>query len=37
MDSGTSLICYDLVEEERLVDICIASVLYEYHPYLENL
>ena len=32
-----SLICYDLVEEERLVVICIASVLYEYRPYLENL
>lgn len=29
--------CYDLVEEERLVDICIAGMLYEYHPYLENL
>ena len=32
-----SLICYDPIEEERLVDICIASMLYEYHPYLENL
>ena len=32
-----SLICYDPVEEERLVDICIADMLYEYHPYLENL
>lgn len=32
-----SLICYDPVEEERLLDIGIASMLYEYHPYLENL
>lgn len=32
-----SLICYDPVKEERLVDICIASMLYEYRPYLENL
>ena len=32
-----SLMCYDPVEEERLVDICIASMLYEYRPYLENL
>lgn len=32
-----SLMCYDPVEEERLVDICIASMLYEYWPYLENL
>lgn len=32
-----SLICYDPVEKERLVDICIASMLYEYRPYLENL
>ena len=32
-----SLICYDPIEEERLMDICIASTLYEYHPYLENL
>ena len=32
-----SLICYDLVEEERLVDICIVGMLYEYRPYLENL
>ena len=29
--------CYDPVEEERLVDICIAGMLYEYQPYLENL
>ena len=29
--------CYDLVEEERLVDICITGMLYEYHPYLKNL
>nr|POE45832.1 hypothetical protein CFP56_75818 [Quercus suber] len=32
-----SLICYDLVKEKRLVDICIASMLYEYHLYIENL
>jgi len=32
-----SLICYDPVEEKRLVDICIASMLYEYHLYIENL
>ena len=32
-----SLMCYDPVEEERLVDICIAGMLYEYCPYLENL
>ena len=32
-----SLVCYDLVEEERLVDICIVGMLYEYRPYLENL
>lgn len=32
-----SLICYDLIEEERLVDICITGMLYEYYPYLENL
>ena len=31
-----SLMCYNLVEEERLVDICITSMLYEYRPYLEN-
>ena len=29
-----SLICYDLVEKERLVDICIVGMLYEYCPYL---
>ena len=29
-----SLICYDLVEKERLVDICIVGMLYEYRPYL---
>ena len=28
-----SLICYDLAEEERLVDICIAGMLYEYCHY----
>nr|POF22756.1 hypothetical protein CFP56_09733 [Quercus suber] len=27
----------DLVVEERLVDICIAGMLYEYRPYFENL
>ena len=32
-----SLLCYDPVEEERLVDVCIASMLYEYRPFLENL
>jgi len=32
-----SLMCYDLMEEERLVDISITSMLYEYRPYLENL
>ena len=32
-----SLLCYDLVEEERLVDVCIAGMLYKYRPYLENL
>ena len=32
-----SLICYDLVKDERLVDICITSMFYEYRPYLENL
>ena len=32
-----SLLCYDSVEEERLVDVCISGMLYEYRPYLENL
>nr|POE81723.1 hypothetical protein CFP56_58990 [Quercus suber] len=32
-----SLLCHDPVEEERLVDVCIAGMLYEYRPYLENL
>ena len=32
-----SLMCYDPVEEERLVEICIAGMLYEYRPYLGNL
>ena len=32
-----SLLCYDPVEEERLVDVCIAGMLFEYQPYLENL
>lgn len=29
-----SLICYDPIEKERLVDICIVGMLYEYRPYL---
>ena len=32
-----SLLCYDPVEDERLVDVCITGMLYEYQPYLENL
>ena len=32
-----SLQCYDPVEEEIMVDVCISGILYEYHPYLENL
>ena len=32
-----SLLCYDLVEEERLVSVCIMGMLYEYWSYLENL
>nr|POF06654.1 hypothetical protein CFP56_29243 [Quercus suber] len=32
-----SLLCYELVEEEKLVNNCISSMLYEYWPYLENL
>ena len=32
-----SLLYYDPVKEERLVDVCITSMLYEYRPYLENL
>ena len=32
-----SLLCYDPVEEERLVDVCITGMLYKYRPYLENL
>ena len=32
-----SLLCYDPVEEERLLDVCIAGMLYKYRPYLENL
>ncbi|KAK9997930.1 hypothetical protein SO802_017533 [Lithocarpus litseifolius] len=32
-----SLICYNPIEEERLENICISRMLYEYHPYLENL
>ena len=31
------LLCYDPVEEERLVDVCITGMLYKYRPYLENL
>ena len=31
-----SLLCYDPVEEERLLDVCIAGMLYKYRPYLEN-
>ena len=31
------MLCYDPVEEERLVDVCIVGMLYEYLPYLENL
>ena len=32
-----SLLCYDPVEEERPVDVYVSGMLYEYHPYLENL
>ena len=32
-----SLLCYNPVEEERLVDVCIVGMLYKYRPYLENL
>ena len=32
-----SLLCYDPVEEEQLVDVCITGMLCEYQPYLENL
>ena len=32
-----SLLCYDPVEEERLMDVCISGMLYEYRPYLKNL
>ena len=32
-----SLLYYDLVEEGRLVDVCIVGMLYKYQPYLENL
>ena len=31
------MLCYDPVEEERLVDVCITGMLYKYQPYLENL
>ena len=29
-----SLLCYDPIKEERLVNVCIARMLYEYWPYL---
>ena len=32
-----SLLCYDPIEKERLMDVCIVGMLYEYRPYLENL
>ena len=32
-----SLLCYQPVKEERLVDACIAGMLYEYRSYLKNL
>jgi hypothetical protein len=32
-----SLSCHDAIEEVQLVDLCIAGMLYEYKPYLENL
>lgn len=31
------MLCYDPMEEESLVDVCISSMLYENHLYLENL
>lgn len=31
------LMCYDPVDEEILVDICIAGMLIKYRPYMENL
>ena len=31
------MLCYDLMKEERLVDVCIPGMLYEYRPYLKNL
>ena len=34
---GLSLLCYNPMEEERLVDVCICGMLYEFQPYLENL
>ena len=30
------MLCYDPVEDERLVDVCIPGMLYEYRPYLKN-
>ena len=32
-----SLLCYDPMEEEKLVDARISGMLYEYRPYLKNL
>ena len=32
-----SLMCYNPVEEERMMDFCSASMLYEYRPNLETL
>ena len=31
------MLCYDPMEEERLVDVCIMGMLYKYQAYLENL
>ena len=31
------MLCYDPMEEERLVDVCIIGMLYKYQPYLKNL
>ena len=31
------MLCYDPMEEERLVDVCIIGILYKYQPYLKNL
>ena len=32
-----SLICYDPLEEERPMDMCIVGMFKEYRPYLKNL